>query len=83
MEIDTKYHIEIQIIHPWLRPGNTTKNAVVAGSEMLTRLTSVAFSLSFWKIFSRGRHQRYNTQQQHNAIINYAINNRELFFEGN
>jgi hypothetical protein len=47
MEIDTKFHVEIQIIYPWLRPGNMTKNAVVAGSELLTGLTSVAFSFSF------------------------------------
>jgi ABC-type uncharacterized transport system permease subunit len=52
MEIDTKFHVGIQIIYPWLRPGNTTKNAVVAGSEMLTRLIPVNFSLAFNTIFS-------------------------------
>ncbi len=45
IEIDTKLDLKIQNIYLWLRTANNTKKAV-AVSEMLTRLISIALSLS-------------------------------------
>jgi hypothetical protein len=34
-----------------------------------------------WYTSGRPSHQRCNTQQQHNTIVNYTINNSKIIFQ--
>jgi hypothetical protein len=56
---------------------NTTKKAVVTVSEMITWLISSLLLYEGTRYLTRGTvtsHQWYNTQQQHDAVVDYTIN---------